>query len=59
MDEILKNNINCYTKYINSYCRDRVLNKKPESKICFCPPCYNKVIDDDYCSNHQDKKCDF
>ena len=59
VDEILKNNINCYTKYINNYCRDRVLNKKPESKICFHPPCYNKVIDDDYCSNHQDKKFDF
>ena len=27
-DEILKNDINCYTKYINNYCRDRVLNKK-------------------------------
>ena len=24
-DEILKNNINCYTKYINDYCRDRLL----------------------------------
>ena len=58
-DEMLKNDINCYTKYINNYSRDRVLNKKPQSKICFHPPCYNKVIDDDYCSNHQDKKCDF
>ena len=56
----LKNDINCYTKYINNYCRDRFLNKKPETKkICFHPPCYNKVIVDDYCSNHQDKKCDF
>ena len=27
-DEILKNDINCYTKYINDYCRDRLLNKK-------------------------------
>ena len=35
VDEILKNNINCYTKYINNYCRDRVLNKKPQSKICY------------------------
>ena len=59
VDEILKNDINCYTKYINSYCRDRVLNKKPESKICFHLLCYNKVIDDDYCSNHQDKKMGF
>ena len=32
VDEILKNNINFYTKYINNYCRDRVLNKKPQSK---------------------------
>ena len=59
VDEILKNDINYYTKYINNYCRDRVLNKKPESKICFHPPCYNKVRDNDYCSNHKDKKCDF
>ena len=59
VDEILKNDINCYTKYINNYCCDRVLNKKPESKICFHPPRYNKVIDDDYCSNHQDKICNF
>ena len=55
-DEILENNINCYTKYINDYCRDRLLNKKPQSKICFHPPCYKKVIDGDYCSNHQDEK---
>ena len=40
VDEILKNDINCYTKYINSYCRDRVLN-------------------DNYCSAHQNKKYDF
>ena len=58
-DEILKNDINCYTKYINNYCCDRVLNKKPQSKICFHPPCLNVVINDNYCYNHQDKKCDF
>ena len=40
-DEILKNDINCYTKYINNYCRDRVLNKKPQSKICFHSQCYS------------------
>ena len=56
VDEILKNDINCYTKCINNYCRDRVLNKKPQSKICFHPPCYKKVIDSNYCSNHQDEK---
>ena len=60
VDEILKNDINCYTKYINNYCRDRVLNKNPQSKICFHPPCYNKVINDNYCDIHQDKKiCNF
>ena len=59
VDEILKSDINCYTKYINNYCRDRVLNKKPESKICFHPQCYIKVIDDDYCSVHQNEKSDF
>ena len=59
VDEILKNDINCYTKYVNNYCRDRVLNKKPQSKICFHSQCYNKVIADDYCSIHQDKKSDF
>ena len=26
IDEILKNDINYYTKYINNYCRDRLLN---------------------------------
>ena len=59
VDEILKNDINCYTKYINNYCRYRVSNKKPQSKICFHPPCYNKVITDDYCSHHQNEKSDF
>ena len=59
VDEILKNNINCYTKCINNYCRDRVLNKKTEFKICFHPPCYKKVIDGNYCYNHQNEKSDF
>ena len=60
VDEILKNDINCYTKYINNYYRDRVSNKKPQSKICFHPPYYNKVINDNYCDIHQDKKiCNF
>ena len=56
VDEILKYDIKCYTKYINNYCRDRVLNIKPQSKIFFHPPCYNKVINDNYCDIHQDKK---
>ena len=55
VDEIF-NDINCYTKYINNYCRDRILNKKPQPKICFHPPCYNKVINDNYCHNHQNEK---
>ena len=35
VDEILKNDIKCYTKYINKFCHDRLLNKKPQSKISF------------------------
>ena len=27
VDEILKNDIKCYTKHINKYCNDRLLNK--------------------------------
>ena len=53
-DEILKSDIDCYTKYVNDFCHNRVLNKKS-----FHPPCFNKVIDDNYCPNHQDKKYDF
>ena len=56
IDEILKNNIDCYTKFIKDYCCNRILNEKPQSKICFHPPCYNKVTNNNYCSNHQDKK---
>ena len=36
-DEILKNGIDCYTKFIKDYCCNRILNEKPESKICFHP----------------------
>ena len=43
VDKILKNDINCYTKYIINRC-DRLLNK---------------VIDNDYCSFHQNEKSDF
>ena len=28
VDEILKNDINCYTKYIHNYCKNRVVDKK-------------------------------
>ena len=27
-DDILKSDIDCYTKYINDFCHNRVLNKK-------------------------------
>ena len=57
-DEILKSDINCYTKYINDFCSNRLLTKK-EPRCCYFPPCLNWVIDDNYCSNHQDKKYDF
>ena len=58
-DEILKSYIECYTKYVNDFCRNRLLNEKRETIRCFHPPCLNRVIDDNYCSNHQDKKYDF
>ena len=35
VDEILKIDISCYTKYINNYCRDRVLNKNQNLKYAF------------------------
>ena len=57
-DEILKLDIDCYRKYINDFCSNRLLNKK-EPRCCYFPPCLNWVIDDNYCSNHQDKKYDF
>ena len=31
VDEILKNDIKCYTKYVNKFCHDRLLNKKTPS----------------------------
>ena len=58
-NEILKSDIDCYTKYVNDFCSNRLLNKKNESVICFHPQCLNWVIDDNYCSNHQDKKYNF
>ena len=58
VDKILKNDINCYTKY-NQFCIDRALEKQPISKICFHPPCFKKVENDNYCYNHQNEKSDF
>ena len=36
-DEILKNDIDCYAKFIKDYCCNRILNEKQKSKICFHP----------------------
>ena len=32
IDEILKNDVDCYTKFIKDYCHNRILNEKPELK---------------------------
>ena len=56
VNEILKNDTGSYTRYVNKFCHDRALNEKSQFKICFHPPCYEKVINNNYCSNHQDKK---
>ena len=42
-DEILKNDVDCYTKFIKDYCCNRILNEKPEFKICFHPLCLKKL----------------
>ena len=55
-DEILKSNTECYTKYVNDFCCNRLLNKKREVAMCFHPPIVNWVSNDSYCPNHQDKK---
>ena len=49
VDEILKKDIKCYTKYVNKFCHDRLLNEKPQSKISF-------KKNDNYGDIHQDKK---
>ena len=60
IDEILKNDINCYAKFIKDYCCNRILNEKPEFKVCFHPSCLKKVKIGNYCDIHQDKKiCNF
>ena len=58
VNEILKSDIDCYTKYINDFCSNRLLTKK-EPRCCHFPPCLSWVINDNYCLNHQDKKYDF
>ena len=56
-----KNEIKNYKQYIEDLNIDQedfeiILNKR----ICFYPPCLNKIIgSNNYCCNHQDKKCDF
>ena len=60
VDGILKNDINCYTKFIKDYCCNRILKEKPEIKICYQSPCLKRVENDNYCNIHQDKKiCNF
>ena len=54
-DEILKHDIDCYTKYVNDFSSKRALSWK----YCYHTPCFNKVLNDNYCSNHQDKKYEF
>ena len=34
-DEILKSDIDCYTKYDNDFCHNRVLNKKRHLSFAF------------------------
>ena len=35
VDEILKSDIDCYTKYVNDFCHNRVLNKKRHVSFVF------------------------
>ena len=58
-NEILKSNIDCYTKHINDVCSNRLLTKRKKAIYCYHSPCFKKVIDDNYCSNNQDKKYEF
>ena len=53
-DEILKNDgdIDCYVKFVNDFCYDRSL----KFKFCYHVSCYNKVLNNNYCNIHQDKK---
>ena len=38
VNEILKNdNIDCYTKYVNEFCFNRLLTKKKKAILCFHP----------------------
>ena len=54
-DEILKHDIEYYTKYINDFSSKRALSWK----YCYYDPCFNKVLDDNYCDIHKDKKMNF
>ena len=58
-NDLLKSDIDCYTKYTNNFCSNRLNTKKKKAIYCFQPTCFNKVIDGNYCSDHQDKKYDF
>ena len=54
-DEILKHDIDYYTKYIDDFSSKRELSWK----YCYHTPCFNKVLHENYCSNHQHKKYEF
>ena len=45
-------------KYVNSFCSNRALTWK-EPRYYYHSTCFNKVIDDNYCSNHQEKNMIF
>ena len=59
-------NIKNYIKYIrdiylekfisNLDCKEDDCKIKILKKICFHPPCFNTVINDNYCSNHLNYK---
>ena len=56
VEYILKQDVNCYTKYINQFCIDRALEKQPISKICYYPPCLKRTSNkNNHCYIHQDK----
>ena len=61
VEYMLKQDVNCYTKYINQFCIDRALESQPPiSKMCFHPPCLTKTSNNNnYCDIHQDKICNF
>ena len=39
-DDILKSDVDCYTKYIDKFCSNRLLNKKKKAIYCYHPPVF-------------------